>query len=101
MQCEAGNRQQSGAYIFRPSIDSPAKIPLKLSNPEWRMGGLVTEKWYTATDESSGTEMASFVVRTFGSSPDYAEVEWLVGPIPTDYLTTGKEVRDHSRFYIV
>ena len=88
-----GNGQQSGAYIFRPSTDSPHKIPLSLSNPEWRQGGLVTEKWYKASE--GNTDMASFVVRTFGPNPDYAEVEWLVGPIPIDDATKqGKEVSD-------
>ena len=80
--------QQSGAYIFRPS--SPEKIHLNLSNTEWRKGGLVSEQWRSATTEK-GEVVGSFVVRTFGPDPDHIEVEWLVGPIPTD-KDTGKEV---------
>lgn len=74
----------SGAYIFRPDdefpfdLDSDQIEEFKLDQlTEWRVK--LSGNW------------ASYIIRKFNNRNEY-EVEWLVGPIPTDTVDNGKEV---------
>ena len=93
---QSGNSegQQSGAYIFRPSTDTPEKLPLKSCGTEVRVGNLLTEEWHTLrepAEQDCSNITFSYVIRTFNDDPTYQEVEWMVGPIPM-VENLGKEV---------
>uniref|UniRef100_A0A1A9ZH71 Alpha-mannosidase n=1 Tax=Glossina pallidipes TaxID=7398 RepID=A0A1A9ZH71_GLOPL len=75
--------RSSGAYIFRPKNDSMKIITTDLDITVYR-GSLVEEVHQKFND------WISQVVRVY-SQKNYAEFEWLVGPIPVDD-DIGKEI---------
>ncbi|XP_059158646.1 lysosomal alpha-mannosidase-like isoform X2 [Physella acuta] len=79
----AGVDQASGAYIFRPSSNTPVNVPLS----KWGgvvKGEVVQEAYQVFTD------WISQVIRVYQDKP-YVEVEWTVGPVPINDKI-GKEV---------
>ncbi|CAL1531573.1 unnamed protein product [Lymnaea stagnalis] len=78
-----GVNQASGAYIFRPTSNTPSQVPLKTWGGIVR-GAVVQEAYQQFSD------WVSQVIRVYQDKP-YVEVEWTVGPIPlSDNI--GKEV---------
>ncbi|CAG5130757.1 unnamed protein product, partial [Candidula unifasciata] len=75
--------QASGAYIFRPADNTPVSVPLTTWNGIYR-GSVVQEAY------QQFSSWASQVVRVYADKP-YVEVQWTIGPIPTDD-NVGKEV---------
>ncbi|XP_036321214.1 lysosomal alpha-mannosidase isoform X2 [Rhagoletis pomonella] len=75
--------RSSGAYIFRPANDQVRSISLQPKLKIYR-GNLVEEV------HQSFNDWVSQVVRVYREQP-YAELEWLVGPIPVDD-GNGKEI---------
>ncbi|BFZ17312.1 hypothetical protein BsWGS_20353 [Bradybaena similaris] len=77
------DNQASGAYIFRPNNNTPVKIPLTTWGGVYQ-GSVVQEAY------QQFSTWASQVVRVYADKP-YVEVQWTIGPIPTDD-NVGKEV---------
>ncbi|KAK9678800.1 hypothetical protein RND81_11G233900 [Saponaria officinalis] len=73
--------QASGAYIFRPSGDPSA---VKLTGPMTVIRGPLVDEIHQQFDSWI------YQVTRLYRDKDHAEVEFTIGPIPTD--TTGKEV---------
>ncbi|XP_059486749.1 lysosomal alpha-mannosidase-like [Neocloeon triangulifer] len=74
----------SGAYIFRPETNDPEEIPNEKATIKSFKGPLVSEIHQTFSP------WASQVVRLY-KGQKHVEIEWLVGPIPTEDHV-GKEV---------
>uniref|UniRef100_A0A2C9M4I6 Glycoside hydrolase family 38 central domain-containing protein n=1 Tax=Biomphalaria glabrata TaxID=6526 RepID=A0A2C9M4I6_BIOGL len=78
-----GQNQASGAYIFRPSSNTPTNIPLK------RWGGIIKGSVVQEAFQQF-TDWISQVIRVYQDKP-YVEIEWTIGPIPIDDKI-GKEI---------
>ncbi|XP_055875699.1 lysosomal alpha-mannosidase-like isoform X2 [Biomphalaria glabrata] len=78
-----GQNQASGAYIFRPSSNTPTYIPLK------RWGGIIKGSVVQEAFQQF-TDWISQVIRVYQDKP-YVEIEWTIGPIPIDDKI-GKEI---------
>jgi len=85
------NGQNSGAYIFRPSKKDEALTLLANKNDKKPTSVKVVESGLVTEVHAEFGDFVKQVTRIVENQP-YVEIEWTVGPVPTEEDGIGKEV---------